>query len=179
MNRSRELATRLLILRVLRDRLAAADTAAREEARAVFDRPGVRDIGLAGDEQIGHVRLDKATTTATLTDEAAHLAWCQEHAPEAVETVVRVRNDVVMRHLRSMREYGAVADEATGEMVAVPGIRVADGDPRLVVLPLKDADAVVAGAVARGELSFVDIVRALPGAYTLGPDALVEAVDQP
>lgn len=151
----RDTATRLLVLRVLRDRIAAADKDARTIAGTDFDVPGVRDIGLVGGEPIGSVQLIKGRTTPTVTDPDALLAWVRANHPDEVETTVRVRPSYVAALLGQAKDDGEAVDHATGE--AIPGIDVRQSEPSLNVRPSEDAADTIARAMADGSLSLTDI----------------------
>ena len=156
----RDTATNLLISRVVRDRLAAADKAYREQAREDFDVPGVRDIGVIGDEQVGSVQLTKPRESWTVTDPAALLAWVKANAVDEVVTTETVRPSYVQALLARAKEDGIAVDRVSGE--PIPGIERRTSEPTLTVKPSEDAAQVIAQAFADGRLSFADVAAPLP-----------------
>lgn len=148
----RDSATRLLLLASLSKQVTQATTAAKAAAGGDFDRVGVRDVGIVGDEQIGHVRVDRGKKNAGVTDPAKFLTWAKANHPEAVETVERVRPDVQARWLAEVKNNGGVLNEKTGEIAEPDGVSVWKGDPTIVVSPAADAARVIRDAVAAGTL---------------------------
>ena len=156
---TRETAPRLLVARVVKDRLTAADRDLREQARTDFDVPGVRDIGVIGDEQIGSVQLTKAREAWTVTDPAALLAWVKANAADEVVTVEQVRSSYVQALLARAKADGVAVDAFTGEQI--PGIDCRTSEPTLTVKPSADAQQVIAQAFADGVLSLDDLTPPL------------------
>lgn len=153
---TRETARRLLLLRVIKDRIAEVDAHERAAAGTDFDRAGVRDIGLVGDDQLGAVWLAKGRVTPKVTDPAALLAWCIANRPSEVETVTRVRESYKSALLMQAKTDGYA--HADGEII--PGITVDEGDPILNVKPVEGAAQVVEAAFAAGELTWADVLPA-------------------
>jgi hypothetical protein len=156
---TRETATKLIVARVVRDRLSAADKGLREQARTDFDVPGVRDIGVIGDEQIGSVQLTKGREAWTVTDPAALLAWVKANVPDEVVTVEQVRSSYVTALLARAKGQGNAVDPFTGELI--PGIDCRTSGPTLTVKPSKDAAQTIAQAFADGRLSLEDLTPPL------------------
>jgi hypothetical protein len=156
---TRETATRLLVARVVKDRLTAADRGLREQARADFDVPGVRDIGVIGDEQIGSVQLTKGREAWTVTDPDTLLAWVKANAADEVVTVETVRSSYVQALLARAKADGVAVDAFTGEQI--PGIECRTSEPSLNVKPSDDAAQVIAQAFADGLLSLDDLTPPL------------------
>lgn len=155
----RDTATRLLLARVVKDRLDAADRGLREQARADFDVPGVRDIGVIGDEQIGSVALTKGKTSWTVTDPQALLEWVKANVPDEVVTTETVRSSYVQALLARAKADGVAVDVFTGEQI--PGIECRTSEPSLNVKPSGDAQQVIAQAFADGVLSLDDLTPPL------------------
>jgi hypothetical protein len=154
----RDHATHLLLLASLSKEVTRATTAVKADALTEFDRVGVRDVGVVNDEQIGHVRVDRGSKTAGVVDPVAFLTWARENHPEAIETVEQVRPDIKDRWLNEVKLNGGVLDETTGECPMPDGVRVWQGDQRLVVAPSKDAAAVIARAIDAGALDLGDVL---------------------
>lgn len=152
----RDTATRLLLSRVVRDRLTEADKAIREQARTDFDMPGVREIGVIGDEQIGSVALTKGKTSWTVTDPQALLEWVKANVPDEVVTTETVRSSYVQAVLARAKNDGVAVDPFTGEVI--PGIECKTSEPSLNVKPSDDAPETIARALADGRLSFAEII---------------------
>ena len=153
----------LVVLAVLKQRVAAADKGLREQVCAAL-KPGETRVAELDGTEIGTVqyaRGSKGRTTAVVANETALLHWCRDHAPHLITETV---NAVSQRVLLEAAKEGGWPDPATGELLPIPGIDVTEGSPGspvLRVLPGKDADAAVQAAVAAGRLS--DYL-ALPGA---------------
>jgi hypothetical protein len=156
----RDTATSLIVSRVIRDRLQAADKAFRERAREDFDVPGVRDIGVIGDEQIGSVSLTKGRESWTVTDPEALLEWVKANFPQEVVTTEAVRSSYVQALLARAKADGVAVDAFTGEQI--PGIEQKVSEPTLTVKPSEDAAQVIAQALADGTLTLADVVTPLP-----------------
>jgi hypothetical protein len=165
----RSAATRLVALRVLKDAITEADTQARADIQtgmAVGDRT-TAVVHLDGEAVVvGHVQLTKgsSSTTAAVTDTEALLAWVKEHCPSEVQTIELVRSSFQKVLLDRVKADGGWYDEATGEILDVPGVTVTPGTPRptLVVKPAEGAAEVVRAAWASGALPLTDLT-ALPG----------------
>ena len=166
MSTTRDIATQLLVLGVIEKRISAFKAKLRAEAMRSFDRIGVRDIGLVGDEQIGSVQLASGASSASITDEAKYTAWVSEQFPDAIEevTVRRVKFHVAQRHLSAVKSGNGLLIEETGELLdEVPGITRRQGDPVLKVATSKDADVIVSAAVSDGTLTLADAIGAIEG----------------
>ncbi len=164
---TRALATRLVALRVLKDAVAAADTATRAallDALLVGDRATAAVTGPDGEPvTIGAVTATKpsaGSTTAAVTDLNALVHWCRDHAPSEAEVVWIVRPAFQRKLLDACKRDGGWHDTITGEIVAVDGITVTPptgGQPGLMVKPADNADAEVRAAWADGRLRFADL----------------------
>lgn len=171
---TRDTATTILILTALKKEVDARLTAAKATAQTAggFDRPGVRDIGLVGDDgQLGAVQVAKGATSAAITDEAAFLAWAQETIPGDVETVTvtRVRPDVQARILAAVKgQHGAWLNEATGELVVPDGVEQRTAPPTLRVTADPDISATVRAAVEAGVLDLRSVLELGPAPTTVG-----------
>ncbi|MCW2601832.1 MAG: hypothetical protein JWM02_3661 [Frankiales bacterium] len=175
MSDQRTLATRLIALRILKDLVADADTAVREELSALM-LPGDRATAAVFEADtdfpvaVGHVLKTKGTTgstTAAVTDIDALLAWCKTHAPTEVQTVELVRPAFQKRLLDAVKADGVWMDTETGECFDVDGITVtppSSGKPVLQVKPSEGAEALVRSAWRDGRLSVEDVLALPAGA---------------
>lgn len=141
------LALRALALRLLADRVKAADAANRADICGTY-RVKNREVvwlPLNGiDVEIGQVRLDKGAVSASVVNMGDLIDWCEQNYPSEVEEyapapVTRVRPAFLTRLLADAKAAGAAVDGATGEVV--PGITVATGDPGVKVVPVRAPDA--------------------------------------
>ncbi|MEV0968477.1 hypothetical protein [Microtetraspora glauca] len=165
----KEQALRLVVIRVLKDILGAADDT---------DRAGVRTDWTVGDrltatlaaEPVGAVQLRKGTIRPQVTDAGAFEAWVMANRPDEWETVTttvtRVRPAYVTAVLAAAKKTG-VAVTKDGE--EIPGITVAAGDPTVAVTLTEDAAELVAEAWQSGELW--EIVGSLLPALEAAPAA--------
>jgi hypothetical protein len=156
----RELAQRLLALRVIKDWVAAEDRRLREEAAAglvVGERvSGAIDPG-DPDTLLGFVQLTKARESVGVTDRDAFTEWVAEHAPGEIVTIPAredVRASFVAAVCASVKAHGGwVTPE--GECVPVDGVEVTTGQPTVTVKPTAEADALVAAALASRRLDLM------------------------
>ena len=162
-----QLATNLVVLRVLKDEMARVEAEARRGLKAEMD---VRERGVAKvpgpdgrNVPVGIVRIDKGSESWRIVDPAAFQAWVEENHPEQIEVVERVRPAFEARILKQCVATGGLADETTGEMI--PGVQQVLGDPKLVVVPDDTAAQDIRDAWATGRLSMVDLLA------IGGPDA--------
>ena len=145
----------LMVLAVLRKRIADADLSLREQVRASL-KPGATSPVYLGDVEIGTVqyaRGSKGRTTAAVTDELQLLQWARKHAPHLVTEHVNVPGQTV---LLAAAKAGGWVDPDTSEILDVDGITVtpgADGTATLRIVPNDNAPAVVQQAVAAGLLT--------------------------
>lgn len=150
---TREIATRLLMMRALKDRVTQVDNAMRAAARTEgFDVAGVRQIGVVGQDQIGSVQVTKGATSWRVTDMAALLQWVKANAPTEVETVEQVRPAYVTKLLGDCKA-GVLPDGGIPD-----GVDLIEGSPTLAVKPSPDAADVIERAVADGTLKWADVL---------------------
>jgi hypothetical protein len=155
---TREIATRLLMMRALKDRIAQADTAMRAAAKdAGFDVAGVRQIGVIGQDQIGSVQVTGAAASWRVTDMAALLKWVKANAPTEVETIEQVRPAYVTKLLGDCKA-GALPDG-----VVPDGVDIIEGSPTLAVRPSADAAEVIERAITDGTLRWADVLALTSG----------------
>jgi hypothetical protein len=150
---TREIATRLLMMRALKDRIAQADTAMRAAAKDEgFDVAGVRQIGVIGQDQIGSVQVTRPAASWRVTDMTALLRWVKANAPTEVEVVEQVRPAYVTKLLGDCKA-GALPDG-----VIPDGVDIIEGSPTLAVRPSADAAEVIERAIADGTLRWADVL---------------------
>lgn len=155
---TRDTANRLLITRVMKDKLSEADRDLRDRALADFDQPGVRDIGVIAGEQIGSVQLIKGRQAWRVVDNDALLAWVKANHPDEVVTVENVRGSYIQAILARAKADGGAFDPETGD--SIPGVDVVHGEPTLNVKPSEDAADVIGRALAEGRLTWEDVATA-------------------
>jgi len=145
----------LVVLAVLRKRIADADLTLRDEVRDSL-RPGETTCVYLDDVEIGTVqyaRGSKGRTTAAVTDPLRLLLWARRYAPHLITEHVNVPGQTV---LLAAAKTGGWLDCETGELISIDGIRVTDGGDgtaTLRVVPNDAAPAVVQRAVAAGLLT--------------------------
>lgn len=153
---SREVATRLLAIKTVWDWLAKEERDLRDGLAAglmVGERvPGALDPD-DPDTLLGFVQLTKGRETTTVTDPAALLAWCEEHAPGEVVTTRSVRPAFITALLASVKADGGWIHPETYELVPVDGVDYRAGAPVLTVKATAEADALVAEALASRRLA--------------------------
>jgi hypothetical protein len=153
----------LVVLAVLKARVAAADKALREQVCAAL-KPGETRVAEIDGREVGTVqyaRGSKGSTTASVTNETALLHWCRDHAQHLITETV---NSASQKALLEAAKDGGWPDEKTGEMLPIPGITVTPataGSPVLRVKLGDGAQAAVESAMASHGLAEY---LALPGA---------------
>ena len=163
------LALRALSLRLLADRLKLADSVNRAQITDGFNVKDRKVAWLPLDGvpvEIGHVRRDPGSTTATVTDMGALIDWCEQNAPTEVEEyapapVTRVRPAYLSALLDAAKKTGAAV---TGDGEVIPGIDVTVGDPRTVVKPAGtlEAEAALMAAIVADPAALGSLLGALP-----------------
>jgi hypothetical protein len=137
---------RALALKLLADRVKQADTANRSAITSAFkikDRE-VAWLPLNGqDVEIGQVRRDQGTVGATVTNMGELLGWVEANYPTEVEeytpaAYTRIRPSFLAALLADAKSNKAPVDR-NGEVI--PGIDVAVGDPKTVVVAAKTPEA--------------------------------------
>lgn len=164
------LALRALAFRLLQQRVKHADDANRA---AIADDFKVKDrevvwLDLDGEPvEVGHVRRDKGTITASVVDMGELIDWCEQNYPSEVEEyqpapVTRVRPAFLSKLLADAKANGAAI---TAEGEPIPGVEVAAGEPKTVVVMAKtlEAEAALVEQFRRDPLAMQSLLE-LPGA---------------
>ncbi|MFB7451799.1 hypothetical protein [Streptomyces sp. NPDC056194] len=161
----KEHATRVAVLRVLRDAVDAEYRTERHEvleglraARAELNLKSVR-VALPDDTPVATLTLVDPQPAVVVADEEAFSAWVADNHPGEVETLVRVRPGWQRQFLARLTCLDPVADPYTGE--AIPGLGVLSvSEPRSFSLrPLPGGRERIARALYTGTL---DLHRLLP-----------------
>jgi hypothetical protein len=154
---ARDVATRLIALKVVKDWLAKEERELRDDLAAglmVGERvPGALD---ASDPEtlLGFVQLTKARESVSVTDKEAFMEWVAEHAPQEIVTIP-AREDVRTSFVAAVttavkRDGGWVTPD--GELITVDGVEVTTGAPILTVKAVAEADGLVKDALASRRL---------------------------
>lgn len=149
----RELATELLLVAAIKKRLTDYDNELRDRAKKVFDRPGVRDIGMVGDgddDQIGSVARKAPAVTWVVVDEPAFREWVRATHPDEIQVKETVADTYVTAVKLRCKELGAAV---TKDGEPIPGLEQVVRSANLDVTPARDAAATIARAVAEGRFS--------------------------
>lgn len=149
----REIAQRLLALRVVMDRIKAEDARLRKIAKEQM-RSGDRVTGYLDEsaDPLGFVTLSKPVETPTIVDERAFTEWVKALAPTEIVTSVRESFTKVL--LEEVKSHGGWISP-DGELLAVEGVEVVKSSPRLSVLPTAEADQLIADALSAGRLQLM------------------------
>ncbi|AJF63856.1 hypothetical protein [Streptomyces vietnamensis] len=151
-------ATKVVVLRVLRDEVEAEYQATRREvldglcaARAELGLKSIR-VTLSDDIPVATITLIDPQSAVVIADEAAFTAWVAENHPGEVETLVRVRSGWQREFLARLARFAPVADPRTGEVI--PGLAVAAApEPRSFSLrPVPGGAERIARAWQTGEI---------------------------
>lgn len=165
-------ATKVAVLRVLRDVVEAQYQATRLEvldglrtARAEFALKSMR-VTLPDGAPIATITLIDPKPTVVVADEGAFTAWVAENHPEEVETLVRVRSSWRKQFIAQLAVWpDPVTDPHTGEVI--PGLAAVPASaPRSFSLrPTPDGTEQVARAWHTGEIDLPRLL-ALDGGET-------------
>lgn len=155
----RELATHLLAVAALLDRVKAVDTRLRAEAKrrmTVGDRvTGILDPA-DPKTRIGTVTMAEGSEYVAVKNSAAFFAWVLENHPDEVESILQVKPVFQTAVLNAVKRDGLWNfNPETGEGEAVPGVEVTVGDPKPVVKKNDDAVRLVGEAIAAGKLKAI------------------------
>ncbi len=131
-----EIATRLVLQKAVLDLLKDADAETRDVAK--FDyTPGAADpVELEG-VPLGRVRMDRGRKSATVTDWAALMAFCEEHCPDMLVRTLAI-NPAFLAAVKRCPEW---TDPETGEVLEVPGVHLTESAPILTVTTTDAAEA--------------------------------------
>ena len=147
-----DIADRITMVEVMARRLEAMRAELNAEAAPLA--AGTRLPGFAGGQKLGYLTIPESKPRAEVTDSARLAEWAAEHHPDGVTVTVKTSwlsdphlVDLVRAHLPGAVErvvrpsflgdlraavgaYGGWPDEATGEIVPVPGMRkIPGGEP--------------------------------------------------
>lgn len=160
-----DIATRLLTLRVLKERVAEIEGDLRAQGLHAF-RIGDQVPGYLSDDDaaegrfLGRVGMSKPGRDWKVTDPEKLAAWVAEHAPDELETRPVVRNSFIgLLRAQCIKQGGWVSPD--GELLTPGGMEMVTGRPSLVVRASPEAAELVAVALAEGRLHF-DGTPALP-----------------
>lgn len=155
-----DMATQLLVLKVLTARVAGVDGDLRAQAKAEFHVGDAVPAYLteedraAGRNRLGRVGMSKPSETWKITDVDKLTAWVEENHPGEIETRPVIRNSFIGALLASCKKDGGWVDRTTGTTETPPGIELSLGKPTLTVTAEADADELVAAAMAAGLIRF-------------------------
>lgn len=164
-------ATRVAVLRVLRDTVDAAYEAERRmvldglrAARAEFALKSIRAT-LPDHTPIATITLIDPRPAVVVADEGAFTAWVAANHPSEVETLVRVRPHWQREFLAHLTALDPVADPGTGEVI--PGlVAVPAPEPRsFSIRPLPGGPEEITRAWRSGRLDLRRLL-ALDGGET-------------
>jgi hypothetical protein len=154
---SRDVATRLIALKVVKDWLAKEERELRDDLASglmVGERvPGALDP-TDPETLLGFCQLTKARESVSVTDRDAFLAWVAEHAPDEIVTIPAredVRTSFVAAVTAAVKKDGGWVTP-DGELIPVDGVEVTTGAPILTVKATAEADGLVKDAIASRRL---------------------------
>ena len=153
MTNREELANRVIALRALRELITAEEASLRVELAEHFTLPGQREVGVINGHPAGNVQLIKGTSSWTIDNYDAWLAWVEKHHPDEIETTKGVRSSFTNAVMAKLRRGDPIVDEATGELIVPDGIAPKSSQPSLRVTPTKDAPVILLQAM--GDLAVV------------------------
>ncbi len=155
---ARDLAARILAVRVVKDWLAKEERDLKDSLTAglmVGERvPGALDPA-DPDTLLGFVQLTKGRESVTVTDREAFTEWVAEHAPGELVTIPAredVRSSFVAAVTDAVKKHGGWISP-DGELIPVDGVQASKGDPILTVKAAAEADGLVRDALASRRLA--------------------------
>ncbi|MFF5715057.1 hypothetical protein [Streptomyces sp. NPDC012756] len=161
----KEHATRVAVLRVLRDAVDAEYQTERHEvleellaARAELNLKSVR-VALPDDTPVATLTLVDPQPTVVVADEEAFTAWVADNHPGEVEKLVRVRPGWQRQFLARLTCLDPVADPYSGEEIPGLGVLPASEPRSFSLRPLPGGRERIARAWYTGTL---DLRRLLP-----------------
>lgn len=154
MTAPRDLAFHAAVLNELHARVTFAKDATRAELQEAMVGQSIKSLTvLGGGEDIGTATLVKGrvTVSARISDPDALLAWAQEHHPDEVETVTRLRPGFEARVLQQSK---AAEQPCMDGVLDVPGVdvQVSTGEPYVRLKPTDAAPEVVARLWSQGAI---------------------------
>ncbi len=151
---NQETANQLVVLSILKRRVAAFETEIRAQVLADSD-PGDKKNAKAGDARIGTVSVTDPETSWRVVDRAALTAHVKEKWPTEVHsfTTETIRSAFEKKLLENP------VDESTGEVV--PGLAEIKGGSVVQVRPGKDAEQIIADHMIREGLTFGQALDAI------------------
>lgn len=156
------LAERLALVQFLTQMLASAradDLGPRAGAEMAAGERYAAKFG--GTAPAAWVSMPKPSARASVTSQAAFLAWCEERFPSEVETVRQVRPSFAAKMRQLVKERGGWINKDTGELIPVPGIEASEGEPAVRVELTEDAARIIGAAWAAGDIALGEVL-ALP-----------------
>lgn len=147
-----ELATPLVVHKVLMDRIAASRKALTAAVLGTSDAGDRKTAKLPDGQVIGAVSIAHGKQTPQVVDSAALKDWVQQHHPTEVITESHVRSSFLAVVLKAVKDEGGWLNKATGEVQPVPGVQVKLGDDYTVVTPVDDADALIEQSWRNGDI---------------------------
>jgi hypothetical protein len=149
-------ALRVAVLKVIIDAATAQLGVAKDTVKAGFTATGTSQAvpGLADGTRVATASLAGGGKAASVTDEAAFLAWMTEHHPE--EIVTTVRPSARQRILDGSKAAGRPVDDVTGEIPA--GVSVGNSVPYVSLRFKPGGREAIIAAWRRGDLTGIDLV---------------------
>jgi hypothetical protein len=132
----RDLATEAAVLKLLSERVAAAQKDVKARTQRALDAAAQRDgtervvASLPSGEEVATISLRKGETGPVVTDEEALARWIRQTWPDEEWTTTRIVREVkpwkLAELIGEMEAAGAakLVDRATGEVLDVPGVLI-------------------------------------------------------
>ncbi|MEW2297345.1 hypothetical protein ABZ719_32365 [Streptomyces sp. NPDC006743] len=130
----RDLATEAAVLKLLAERVAAAQKDVKARTQRALDAAEKRDgtervvASLPTGEQVATISLRKGETGPVVTDEEALARWVRQQWPDEEWTTTRIVREVKPWKLAELlaemdaAEAAKLVDKTTGEVLDVPGV---------------------------------------------------------
>jgi hypothetical protein len=152
----RDIALEIAVYKVITDEGMRRLQAAKAEAHDAFRDTGTTQAQpeLPDGTRVATASLAGGGKAASVTNEAAFLAWMQEHHPD--EIVVTVRESAKKRILDGSKAAGRPIDDVTGEIPA--GVSVGYSTPYVSLRFKPGGQHAIIAAWRAGKLTGIDLV---------------------
>lgn len=142
-------ATKIVLLKLLKDTVAELDRQVRADAD--LDR-GDRKAAIIGGERVGYVTMTDPKPGWRVADGEAFRAWVRETHPSELYTVEAVRASF---------EKAILAQPITATGEVPPGLEWSAGNPHVTVTAVKGAADTLRGYLDREGLTLAELVDSL------------------
>lgn len=163
-----ELALTEATLKALADQISGQIKTVRAEMQSALESSGASQVRatLPDGTRVGTTSLTESKSAAQVVASDAFIEWVRENAPSELTTVTVVRPAYQAELLEQMTAAGTaeLPDQATGEIVSVPGVEIRAGRSASHSTRLSKGGAErIAAAWRAGSLAHLDLPQLMAG----------------